>query len=76
MDKEIWEIGEGTIWDGFTDEFGSTLRKYIAYGVDQCENVTKKQLTRQFLKRIAGHYGAKIIFNDTDQPAPTGEERK
>ncbi len=59
-----FEIGCGIFWDSYTDEFRILLDKYIIYGISQCENVTRKQLTRQFMKKLAKHYGAEIIFND------------
>lgn len=62
-----WEIGKGTVWDSFTDKIAVTVNEYVLYGIEQCDNVTKKQLQRQFLRNIAKHYGANLYFYDEPQ---------
>lgn len=64
MSKSDWEIGEGSAWSTFVEKFSAIVSEYVHYGVEQCENVTPRQLKRQFLRRLARHYGAEIIFDD------------
>lgn len=46
------------------EKFGELMTQYIQHGVEQDEDATAKMLKKEFLRRIALHYGAQVYFND------------
>ena len=63
MTKECDRFNDAQ-WSVYNDRLRKIVADYVVEGITRYENATRKQLERQFLRRIASDRGAEVIFND------------